>query len=693
VTKESGGQENAESGEHPASQDIGGIVVPEVQCRKDHEAHRREGAESQTRHESKHVVDTDQGCGDVAAGEGVTLDSLQDIEEVPDRFGDKETGELRSVGGRQRESGPEGRDRHIARECAVVGQKKSDDTQVEGPSVFACLSRFLRESRLLAVEGSEQHERQHVVHQVRKLEELGEPWGPDPLEPKTRVSAQDGPVEPDQEVVPVSRVQLWDESQRVVDPQNRDQREEGGNNPGQTTASARDHPRLQDQEDGVPRHQPVPVCDVPLRRQNKNDEAGEVDARDEIRHSPVWESPHGAKPTPVEAQDRHAMNNLTCNCLPRLDGVPPEALRRLFPEPSSTAPLLSLLQESGMDGFNLRSIVVSKDDVPILLLPLFESRFDLSSFAEGWIQRSLKAAACLFPSLLRPRILGVGLLVGEWSEIGIDPQIDAGTREAAWTLAMGALRTLATELKSDIVAFYNFNHFGKLPGEVFTQFNRVQSLPCARLPITFHSLEEYLSRLSSGARKDLRRKMRVSPAVTVIRSRHISPFLDRIYELYLRTVERCPMALGVHNRLFLETICDRVPGAEYTLYFVQQELVAFNLLVITEGAMVDKYFCMDYTLGRKYNLYFLSWLENVRYCVEHHIPLYHAGQGAEDTKAHLGATSIPGFILFKHRRPVVDRILVEQPAAIAKILRYLGFWPVVPPLPASDVLPQGERVR
>jgi predicted N-acyltransferase len=244
---------------------------------------------------------------------------------------------------------------------------------------------------------------------------------------------------------------------------------------------------------------------------------------------------------------------------------------------------------------------------------------------------------------------------------------------------LGALQTLATELKSDIVAFYNFNHYGKLPGEVFKRFNRVQFMPCAQLPITFNSLEEYLSHLSRAARKDLRRKMRVSHEVRVIRSRNISPFLDRIHKLYLETVERCPMAFGVNNRLFLEKICERVPGAEYTLYFVQEELAAFNLLVVKQEAMVDKYFCIDYELGRKYNLYVLSWLENVRYCVEEKIPLYHAGQGAEKTKAHLGATFIPSVVLFKHRQPGIDRFLTERPAVIEPILRYLGFWPAVPP--------------
>jgi uncharacterized protein len=385
------------------------------------------------------------------------------------------------------------------------------------------------------------------------------------------------------------------------------------------------------------------------------------------------------------------MNNLICNCVPRLDGVPAAELGRLFPEPSITAPLLSLLQESGIDGFNLRSIVVLKDDAPILLLPLFETRFDLSTFVEGWIKKSLKVAGRLIPSLFQPRVLSVGLLEGEWSEIGIDPQIDACTLDAACKMAFGALQTLAAELKSDIVALYNFNHYGKLPGEVFKKFNQVQYRSCARLPINFNSMEEYLSRLSRVARKDLRRKMRVAPAVRVIRSRTISPFLDRIYKLYLETVERSPMAFGAHNRLFFEKICEKIPDAEYTLYFVQDELAAFNLLVVKQQGMVDKYFCMDYGLGRKYNLYVLSWLENVRTCVERRIPLYQAGQGAEKTKAHLGATLIPSFILFKHRQSVIDRFLMAWPAMSEKVLIHLRFWPAVSPRAASDVRIQDRQ--
>ena len=369
------------------------------------------------------------------------------------------------------------------------------------------------------------------------------------------------------------------------------------------------------------------------------------------------------------------MNNLTCKCVQGSDGVSASELKRLFPEPSIAAPLLSLLQESGIDGFSLHSIVVFKDDAPILLLPLFETRFDLSAFVDGWLQKSLKVAVRLIPSVFNPRVLSVGSVAGEWSEIGIDPQIDQVTLDEAYKIAFSTMQTLAAELKSDLVALYNFNHYSKLPGEVFKKFNRVQYRSCALLTINFNSVEEYLSRLSRAARKNVRRKIRVAPEVRVIRSRNITPFLDRIYKLYLETAARGPMALGSHKRPFFEQICEMVPGAEYTLYFVQEELVAFNLLIVKQQAMVDKLFCMDYVIGRKYNLYVLSWLENVRTCVEQKIPLYYAGQGTEKTKAHLGTTFIPSFILFKHRLPVFDRLLVWQTAMTNKVLSMLGFWP------------------
>jgi uncharacterized protein len=379
------------------------------------------------------------------------------------------------------------------------------------------------------------------------------------------------------------------------------------------------------------------------------------------------------------------MNKLTCSYLPRLDGVPVADLERLFPGSSTTAHLLCLLQESGVNGFQLGSIVVFQDEVPVFLLPLFETRFDLSAFLEGWPKKVLQAAGRLVPPVFHPHILCVGSADGEWSELGIDPRLDESDLAAAATLAFAQLEKVASQHKSDVVALYNFNQYRGLPAKVIDKFNLVPFRPCATLAIDFNSVEEYLGRLSHSRRKQLRRKMRVAPEVRILHCTEIAPYLDRIYALYRETVARSPMPLGVHNRCYFEKACQRVPGAEYALYFVQDELIAFNLLFLKKDALVDKYFCMDYEPGSKYNLYALSWLENVRICVERGIPNYNAGQGTEETKAHLGATFIPSFILFKHRWRVFDRLLTWPHRQTGKLLSRLGFWPSV--LPGAAELP------
>ncbi len=362
-------------------------------------------------------------------------------------------------------------------------------------------------------------------------------------------------------------------------------------------------------------------------------------------------------------------SGLVCKHYPRLDSVPSEDLARLFPAVSDTPYMIPLVQRSGFEGFNLRSIVVFKEERPVLFLPLFEARFNLSTFLdEGWFKKILKIASHLLPPLFNPRVLGIGFIEGEWSEIGIDAHMDGEALDDAWDLALKALETLADELKSDLVAFNNFNPMsGKvLPMGKLKAYTQVPSLPCALLPVPYQGLKDYINHLSRNARKNLHRKMREANDVRIIRTRNPRPFLDKIYHFYQKTAEQSEITFGVHRRLYFKKICDVVPGAEYVLYFVREKLIAFNLLIVKPEVLVDKYFGMDFFWGRKHNLYFVSWLENVRYCIENKIPLYHAGQAAEKTKAHLGAYFIPSAIIFKHRRPVIHRLL----AMMKKYLSY-----------------------
>ena len=83
-----------------------------------------------------------------------------------------------------------------------------------------------------------------------------------------------------------------------------------------------------------------------------------------------------------------------------------------------------------------------------------------------------------------------------------------------------------------------------------------------------------------------------------------------------------------------------------------------RVLVLHDGKrLLDKFLGMDHAVAHDYNLYFYTWFENVRYCIEHRIPLYQSGQGLHGVKRRLGSRLSPNWLWYRHRNRGLDAIL------------------------------------
>lgn len=80
-------------------------------------------------------------------------------------------------------------------------------------------------------------------------------------------------------------------------------------------------------------------------------------------------------------------------------------------------------------------------------------------------------------------------------------------------------------------------------------------------------------------------------------------------------------------------------------------------MVHNDHTLIDKFFCMDETAGRPYNLYYLSWFENIGYCLKNGLKRYQSGQAYYTNKVRLGSRLTPNEMYFRHRNPVVQRLL------------------------------------
>jgi predicted N-acyltransferase len=185
-------------------------------------------------------------------------------------------------------------------------------------------------------------------------------------------------------------------------------------------------------------------------------------------------------------------------------------------------------------------------------------------------------------------------------------------------------------------------------------YRAVRGLPSAALAVNFTSMEEYLSGLSQGTRRDMRRKLRSRAVVRVERRHNIDDVMTSINELYTTTRERADLQFEELTPAFFQGVLARVPGASCVLYYANDQLLAMNLLLEDRATLLDKFFCMNADLGRAYNLYFLSWFRNVEYCLSHGLTRYLSGQAGYGSKLRLGSTLTETFLFFRHRNALVN---------------------------------------
>lgn len=167
----------------------------------------------------------------------------------------------------------------------------------------------------------------------------------------------------------------------------------------------------------------------------------------------------------------------------------------------------------------------------------------------------------------------------------------------------------------------------------------------------------HLGSLGKSTRKDLRRKLR-APGPRVEWRGNIDDVLPEVMGLYEATLTRAELQFerlpagyftGVLERLGDRAVC--------VLYWVDEQLVAFNLLLLDEHRLVDKFFAHDVAFSRDYNLYFRSWLTNVDYCIQHNIAVYECGQAGYASKLRLGCEFQGNSVFFRHRNRLVNGLL------------------------------------
>jgi hypothetical protein len=195
-------------------------------------------------------------------------------------------------------------------------------------------------------------------------------------------------------------------------------------------------------------------------------------------------------------------------------------------------------------------------------------------------------------------------------------------------------------------------------------FTLIAGQALAYVTIDFQDTDDYLSRLSSGRRKNIRRKLRVRDDLRIeiigtgSERLHDAAFLNEIYDLYLEVYAQSEIHFDkLSADFFAAVLQDETLDGHLFLYYAGEKLIGFNLCFIHNGMLIDKYVGFHYPDAREYNLYFVSWMENLAFALSRGLSHYVAGWTDPEIKAYLGAK----FTFTQHavyiRNPLLRRIM------------------------------------
>ncbi len=323
---------------------------------------------------------------------------------------------------------------------------------------------------------------------------------------------------------------------------------------------------------------------------------------------------------------------------------------------------LLAIEEAGLDGFEWRYITVTEDGRVSAAMPAFLCFYALdTTLEEGFLRRSVRSIQCRFPNFLKLRLACLGSPCTETGAIGFRSDVPGEHRSALLSEMLSFFEQLAETENCALVGLKDIpeqasSEFGDLlAGRGYAS---IGGLSTAWLDIDFKTIDAYLAKLSSGTRKDMRRKLKSLDKVRVEIRTDFGEFLPEVMALYHDTRNRSDWQFEELTPEYFQGVLGRMRGRSFcAFYFVEDRLLAANLIVHDDSVAIDKFFCMDGEKGRPYNLYFLSWFTNLRYCLEHGLSRYQSGQAYYENKVRLGSKLTANAMYFRHRSAFFQRLL------------------------------------
>lgn len=361
------------------------------------------------------------------------------------------------------------------------------------------------------------------------------------------------------------------------------------------------------------------------------------------------------------------MSNYRTTIVSSILDIPRAQWEAIWPYPAEGYNFYLSQEKSKLPGCTFAYITLYQGDTLVLIAPIFKAAFSMHLAAEGLLRDAIKKVQEFWSRFLVFKTIFCGGMVAEKVVIAIhpdhqsNPQLYAAFDNALMqeAHAFGASMIILKDIMDDDIQGLRplaKHGYAKSPG-----------LPMANLPIHYKDQDDYLAHLSAETRKNIRRKIKEADkrgGFEVQTVNNIDAIIDDIYALYLNVYNKSeytsPADFGLLTKEFFLSFCTYMP--EETIYFLYwittengKKLIGFNFCLDRGDSLMDKFIGMDYDYSYDYNLYFLSLLSNVKWCIENNKKFYALNQGSYEVKKKFGAEMQPISHMTKMVNPIINK--------------------------------------
>jgi len=347
------------------------------------------------------------------------------------------------------------------------------------------------------------------------------------------------------------------------------------------------------------------------------------------------------------------MDKLACKIYDSIDRIAQKDWEALFGDIPESHPFYRALEKSELSGFVFYYLVIYREEEILLIAPLFSADFNLDIAVEGKLYGVIKLIRKLFPRFLVAKTLFCGSPFAECGALGTGQDFQDSLELIP--LLGRQVKDLAAKLNAPLIIFKDFPEEKTAILDVLQRqgFSKAKSFPAVLVDVNFKSFEDYLKSLGSSTRKNLNKKLKQAGAagnIKVIIAEDIGREIKQVIRLYENTYRHGTTRFEHLNEKFFLKMAEELPSqTRFFFYYCDGKLAAFNLCFVYKDLLIDKFIGFDYDICRRYNLYFVSWAHNIKWCIEKGLRYYYPGQTDYQLKLRLGGRLIPLFAYLKHR--------------------------------------------